>query len=91
VRILYDYGGFRCRHCAGLLYEIQRLDRAHRGLQRARNICLRLGGTLDLTEPMPPRPRYMRRARYERLLHTMADRHMRWLGGLEERFVCKSI
>jgi hypothetical protein len=89
VRILYDYGGFRCRHCVGLLYETQRVDRPHRGLLRARNIRVRLGGTMDLTEPMPLRPRYMRKARYKRLLVMAIDREMRWLGGLEKRFVRK--
>jgi hypothetical protein len=74
---------------SGCLYEMQRVDRSHRGLLRARNIRVRLGGTINLTEPMPPRPRYMRRVKYEPLLDTMIDRHMRWLGWLEERFVLK--
>jgi hypothetical protein len=67
VAIVYVGWRFACRHCHGLYYSSQR----HRGrwsamhkLQRLRD---RLGGSANLMEPFPAKPRHMHWATYDRL------------------------
>lgn len=68
VAILYvDAGMLRCRRCLGLRYASQREMPRDRALRRARAARLRLGGTADVTAPLPARPRGMRRATFARL------------------------
>jgi hypothetical protein len=66
--VLSDAGsGFFCRQCLRLRYESQMITRSWKRLERARSIRLRLGGSANLCEPFPERPKYMRRTRYELL------------------------
>jgi hypothetical protein len=57
-----------CRYCHGLAYTSQREDDFHRHRKKAQQLRRRLrdysGGVFD---PVPPRPRGMHRATYERL------------------------
>lgn len=64
------YGGqglFACRRCWGLVYRSQRLSRHSRAVEKAKIVRLRLGGTEDLADPFPPKPKGMHWSTYERL------------------------
>ena len=56
-----------CRKCGGLTYESQNEPRHFRALRKAQKIQVMLGGSADVTEPFPSRPRYMHRRTYQRL------------------------
>ena len=73
VAILYLGGKyFLCRKCQNLGYQSQREDRAGRLRWKAQQIRRRLGGSMNLLEPFPPRPKYMHRVKYW-LLDMKAD------------------
>jgi hypothetical protein len=66
--ILYCAGDlFACRQCYCLSYESQQQTPLHRGLEQARKIRMRLGGSADLLEPFPARPKGMHRRTFQRL------------------------
>ena len=75
-------GGYACRKCHGLNYESQHEGAFGRALLQAQKIGMNLGGTANSTEPFPPRPRYMRRAKYERLRARAEDLTNRWYGNV---------
>jgi hypothetical protein len=58
---------FACRRCNRLSYASQQQTPLHRGLEQAREIRMRLGGTADLVEPFPVRPKGMHRRTFQRL------------------------
>jgi hypothetical protein len=64
---LASASGFACRHCYQLSYASQHERYAHRGLNKARKIRMRLGGDGNLMNPFPPRPKGMHRRTYERM------------------------
>ena len=76
-RILYG-PRFRCRLCHGLTYESQFESRGQRANGRARKIRRRLGGSDDLMDEFPPRPRGMHWATYRRLETMAAAADERW-------------
>ncbi len=55
-----------CRTCHGLAYQSQRDRREDRLRHRARAIRQRLGGTANLFEPFPDRPKRIHRSTYAR-------------------------
>jgi len=60
VGLLYGPGRyFLCRHCYDLVYESQREDKMHQALRRAQNIRRRLGGSANMMEPFPEKPKGM--------------------------------
>ena len=60
---------FLCRKCGELSYESQNVSIHYRALRKAQKIRVRLGGSANMTEPFPSRPRYMHRRTYQRLTH----------------------
>ena len=84
VAKLYDRGRyFLCRHCYDLTYESRRESPMHRGLSRAQDIRKRLGGTANMTEPFPRKPKGMHWRTYERLRDRADAGEYLWYAGLQ--------
>ncbi len=66
--VIYSLGSrIICRKCGRLSYESQNEPRYFGALRKALKIRGRLGGSADMTEPFPGRPRYMHRRTYQYL------------------------
>jgi hypothetical protein len=76
VAALYLLRKFRCRHCHDLRYQSQRETPKDRAITRMKRVRKKLGGTGNLLERRPPRPRYMRRQTYERLVKEEEAAHL---------------
>ena len=89
--VLYGAGElFACRRCWGLAYESQQETPMQRGVYKAQKIRMRLGGSVNLFEPFPEKPKrmhwrtYLRlRARAEAAEHYSNRLTMRWLKRLK--------
>lgn len=82
---LYQGGRyFACRRCYGLVYTSQRQSATERALARAQRIRMRLGGSASIMEPFPPRRKWMRRAKYDRLFDAALDAELRWERGVRQ-------
>ncbi len=57
--ILYGKEDFLCRRCRHVTYPMQRVAPHSRALARAQLLRIHLGGTPDMTAPVPPRPKGM--------------------------------
>lgn len=94
-RRLHLYGAgkyFYCRDCAQLTYQSRRERVRDRMLRRAQDLRERLGASLTLRSPLPPRPKHMRRATYDKLVSDIRDAEAavycelaHWLGRWERR------
>ena len=85
VAILYGPGKyFLCRHCYDLRYESQREDKNNRALRRAQKIRARLGGSANMMEPFPDKPRGMHHDTYMRLFWEHHEAEMEQLAGMRE-------
>lgn len=83
VVILYGPGKyFLCRHCYDLRYESQREDKCHRALRRAQKIRQQLGGSVNMMEPFPERPKGMHHDTYMRLFWEHHEAEMEQLDGM---------
>jgi hypothetical protein len=68
VAILYGAGEiFACRRCYGLAYASQQESPRFRNISRSRKIRMRLGGSPDILEPFPEKPRRMHLRTYLRI------------------------
>jgi hypothetical protein len=69
VAILYlgSSGDFACRSCQKLAYATQFERLGYRGIERARRIRMKLGGSPSLFDRFPDRPKGMHRRTYLRL------------------------
>jgi hypothetical protein len=64
---------FGCRECCGLAYASQQEIPRHRAISRAQKLRMRLGGSANLLEPFPGRPRGMHRRTFYKLFNKAAD------------------
>ena len=70
VAVLYIAGElFACRRCYGLAYASQREALHHRGVGKAQKIRMRLGGSPNMFEEFPDKPKGMHWRTYDRLRH----------------------
>ena len=58
-----------CRQCQGLLYNSQFNAKYEQPAVKAAKLRAKLGGGPALLQPLPPRPKYMRRETYETLCY----------------------
>ena len=85
VAILYGPGRyFLCRRCYDLVYESQRENEMNRGLRRAQDIRRRLGGSANMMEPFPERPKGMHYDTYRRLFWEHHEAEMEQLIGMRK-------
>ncbi len=85
VAILYGPGKyFLCRHCYDLRYESQREDKGHRALRRAQKIRQRLGGSANMMETFPEKPKGMHHDIYMRLFWEHHEAEWEHLAGMRE-------
>jgi len=85
VAILYKLRKyFLCRYCYDLRYESQRKDKKDRALRTAQKIRKRLGGSANMLEPFPERPKGMHHDTYMRLLWEHHEAEMEHLAGMQE-------
>jgi hypothetical protein len=93
VAVLYGSGRyFLCRHCYELAYQSQRDNNMYRVLHRAQDIRRQLGGSANMMEPFPEKPKGMHWETYEWLWweHHEADveqltRMREWLDKMERQ------
>jgi hypothetical protein len=67
VAILYLSEMFACRHCCHIVYASQREPAHLRAMNKARAILEKIGGSGDMSEPFPKKPKGMHRRTYLRL------------------------
>lgn len=85
VAVLYGLGRyFLCRHCYNLRYESQHEDKTHRALRRAQKIRKWLGGSANMMEPFPEKPKGMHWKTYERLFWEHHEAEMEQIAGMTE-------
>jgi hypothetical protein len=85
VAVLYGPGRyFLCRHCYDLSYQSQRDNSMYRALHRAQDIRRRLGGSANMMEPFPDKPKGMHWKTYERLWWEHHEAEMEQLVGMRE-------
>jgi hypothetical protein len=85
VAVLYGPGRyFLCRHCYELVYQSQRDNAMYRALHRAQKIRERLGGSANMMEPFPEKPKGMHWSTYERLWWEHHEAEMEQLIGMRE-------
>jgi hypothetical protein len=85
VAVLYGPGRyFLCRHCYELAYQSQRDNAMERALLKAQAIRKRLGGSANMMEPFPEKPKGMQWSTYDRLFCEHHESQMEQLIGMRE-------
>jgi hypothetical protein len=82
VTKLYDAGRlFACRHCYRLAYASQQESAHHRGLWKAQKIRMRLGGSANMLDNFPDKPKGMHWQTYERFCRVHDAAEARFIPG----------
>jgi hypothetical protein len=85
VAVLYGPGRyFLCRHCYDLTYQSQWDNKMYRALHRAQKIRQHLGGSANMMEPFPEKPKGMHHETYMRLWWEHREAEMEQLIGMRE-------
>jgi len=85
VAVLYGPGRyFLCRHCYDLSYQSQRDTKMYWALHRAQDIRRRLGGSANMMEPFPEKPKGIHWKTYERHMWEHHEAEMEQLAGMRE-------
>ncbi len=85
VAVLYGPGRyFLCRHCYDLRYESQREDKKDRALRRAQKIRQRLGGSANMMESFPEKPKGIHHDTYMKLFWEHHEAEMEHLAAMRE-------
>jgi hypothetical protein len=85
VTKLYQAGRmFACRHCSRLAYASQQESAHERGLRKAQTIRMRLGGTANMLDDFPEKPKGMHWRTYERLCQVHDAAQARSIIGLTD-------
>jgi hypothetical protein len=85
VAKLYGPGKyFLCRHCYDLRHESQRENKGHRALRRAQKIRQQLGGSTNMMEWFPERPKVMHHDTYMRLFWKHHEAETEQLASMRE-------
>lgn len=79
-RVLHGGAYFRCRCCHGYRYESQYEPPYQRAISQAQKIRMRLGGSGNMAEPFPDKPKGMHWRTYER--HLRRDEELETLGNI---------
>lgn len=74
---------FACRECKRLAYPSQRVDPRHRPTRMAQHIRMHLGGSANLAQPFPDKPKGMHWTTYERHRQRAQAYEQRGLLGLQ--------
>lgn len=82
-RVIYGGTYFRCRKCHGLVYSSQYEPFPVGNLNQLDKIRQRLGGSIGLSNPFPPKPKGMHRKTYKRLREADWEGLMRLEGMLD--------
>jgi len=82
VAILYGGSAFACRHCRRLAYDSQQDSGWNRSMRQARTVRVRLGGSANLAEPLPRKPKGMHWRTYRRLYLRAAAHEEMFLGAV---------
>jgi hypothetical protein len=75
---------FLCRHCYNLRSESQNENEMYRALRRAQKIGERLGGSANMMEPFPEKPKEVHWRTYERLSRGYHEAEMEQLVGMKK-------
>jgi hypothetical protein len=67
IRLFARHGTYACRHCHRLAYASQQRDRNGRKRLAACKLRLKLGGHPDITEPLPPKPKWTRQKTHQHI------------------------
>ena len=75
---------FLCQHCYDLSYQSQRDNAMYRALHKAQSIRERLGGSANMMEPFPEKPKGMHLKTYMRMFWEHHEAEMEQLAGMRE-------
>lgn len=83
VALFLYQGEFYCRRCLNLGYYSQRGGVADHIIERAARLRRKLGASESLQSPLPPRPRYMRKVKYQQLIAEIEETEFEWCDYLD--------
>ena len=86
AKIFLRGGHFLCRHCHGLAYPSQTVTLGDRPLNRAQKIRMRLGGSGNMMEPFPWKPKGMHWRTYWEWSDKGHDAQMKYLRIAQRKF-----